>query len=104
MSHNVFADMGLPNPEEELTKARLVLLLGKVIEEKGLTQEQAAQQLEIKTVALADLLDGVWDNYSTSDLFRFANALGRNVRITIDSQDAAPEASPAHSLAANALP
>lgn len=90
MSHNVFADMGLPNPEEELTKARLVLLLGKVIAEKGLTQEQAAQRLEIKTVALADLLDGVWDDYSTNDLFRFANALGRNVRITIDSQDAAP--------------
>jgi len=90
MSHNVFADMGLPNPEEELTKARLVLLLGKVIAEKGMTQEQAALQLEIETAALSDLLDGVWDDYSTNDLFRFANALGRNVRITIDSQDAAP--------------
>ncbi len=90
MSHNVFADMGLPNPEEELTKARLVLLLGEVIAEKGLTQEQAAQRLEIKATALADLLDGVWDDYSTGDLFRFANALGRNVRITIDRHDAAP--------------
>lgn len=90
MSHNVFADMGLPNPEEELTKARLVLLLGKVIAEKGMTQEQAALQLEIETAALSDLLDGVWDDYSTNDLFRFANALGRNVRITIDSQDTAP--------------
>lgn len=91
MSHNVFADMGLPNPEEELTKARLVLLLGKVIEEKGLTPEQAASRLDIETQALADLLDGTWDNFSTNDLFRFANALGRTVRIIIDSRDAAPE-------------
>jgi len=91
MSYNVFADMGLPNPEEELTKARLVLLLGKVIEEKGLTREQAAQRLGIETVALSSLLDGVWDDYSTDDLFRFANALGRTVRIIIDSHDVAPD-------------
>ena len=64
--------------------------MSEVIAEKGLTQEQAAQRLEIKATALADLLDGVWDDYSTGDLFRFANALGRNVRITIDGHDAAP--------------
>lgn len=91
MSHNVFADMGLPNPEEELTKARLVLLLGKVIEEKGLTPEQAALRLGIGTQPLADLLGGNWDSFSTNDLFQFANALGRTVRIIIDSRDAAPE-------------
>ncbi len=90
MSHNVFADMGLPNPEEELTKARLVLLLAKVIEEKGLTQEQAASRLDIEYHTLTGLLNGGWDEFSTNDLFRFANALGRTVRITIDSQDAAP--------------
>ncbi len=90
MSHNVFADMGLPNPEEELTKARLVLLLGKIIQQKELTSEQAAARLGIESQTLADLLDGHWDDFSTSDLFQFANALGRTVRITIDSQDTAP--------------
>ena len=90
MSHNVFADMGLPNPEEELTKARLVLLLGEVITDKGLTREQAAQRLKIEDSALADLLNGVWDDFSTGNLVRFGNALGRNVRLPAGSQDAAP--------------
>lgn len=91
MSHNVFADMNLPNPEEELTNARLALLLGKVIEEKGLTPEQAASRLNIEIQTLADLLNGNWDDFSTIDFFWFANALDRNVRIIIDSRDTAPE-------------
>lgn len=91
MSYNVFADMGLANPEDELMKARLVHLLSKVIAEKGLMPEEAARQLKIAPAALSDLLEGVWNGYSTSDLFRFANALNRNVRISIDSRDVAPE-------------
>ena len=90
MSYNVFADMGLPNPEEELVKARLVHLLSQVIAEKGLAPAAAAQQLKIDPAALSELLAGVWDDYSTNDLFRFANALNRNVRIIIDSRDVAP--------------
>ncbi len=91
MSYNVFADMGFENPEEELLKARLVHTLGKVISEKELTHEEAAQRLKIAPVALSELLDGVWDAYSTHDLLRFANALNRNVRIIIDSRDVAPD-------------
>ncbi len=78
MSHNVFADMGLPNPEEELRKARLVHTLSKVITEQGLTQEEAAHQLKLDAAALSDLLDGIWDGYSTDDLSRFADTLKRS--------------------------
>ncbi len=53
MSHNVFADMGLPNPEDELMKARLVHLLSKVIAEKRLTPEEAAQQLKVALLGFA---------------------------------------------------
>ena len=45
MSDNVFADMGLPNPDEELLKARLVSAISQLIEESSRTQEAAGRIL-----------------------------------------------------------
>lgn len=45
---NVFADLGLPNPEQELLKARLTLQIHKIVKARGLTQTQAGQLLGIK--------------------------------------------------------
>jgi hypothetical protein len=36
-SGNVFADLGLPNPEQELLKARLTLQIYKIVKGRGLT-------------------------------------------------------------------
>ena len=46
-SGNVFADLGLPNPEEELLKAQIVRTLDHLITEKRLTPQQAADVLGI---------------------------------------------------------
>ena len=75
MSYNVFADMGLPNPKEELGKARLVHGLSNAITEKGMTPEEAAHQLNLDAVAFSALLDGVWDDYSSDDLLQFNEAI-----------------------------
>ena len=37
-SGNVFADLGLPNPEQELLKTGLALQIYKIIKVRGLTQ------------------------------------------------------------------
>ena len=37
-SGNVFADLGLPNQEQELLKARLTLQIYRIVKERGLTQ------------------------------------------------------------------
>ncbi len=47
-SGNVFADLGLPNPEQELMKARLTFQIYHIIRERGLTQAQAAKVLGVK--------------------------------------------------------
>ena len=44
-SGNVFADLGLPNPEQEMLKARLTLQIFKLVKERGLTQAQAGEVL-----------------------------------------------------------
>ncbi|MGH7248147.1 MAG: helix-turn-helix domain-containing protein, partial [Pseudomonadota bacterium] len=46
-SGNVFADLGLPNPEERLAKAELALAISRAIKERGLTQREAAALMGI---------------------------------------------------------
>ncbi len=90
MSYNVFADMGLPNPEMELLKCQIVQSLGVLQSEKGLSDDAVARLWDVPASEVPRLLEGYWDDYTVERLFQFANALGRNVRITIDSRDAAP--------------
>ena len=44
-SGNVFAGLGLPNPEQELMKARLTLAIYRIVRERELTQAQAAAHI-----------------------------------------------------------
>ena len=53
---NVFADLGLPNPEEELLKAQIVRTLDYLITEKRLAPQQAAGTLGVEQSDLALLL------------------------------------------------
>ena len=47
-SGNVFADLGLPNPEQELLKARLTLQIYSILKESGMKQTEMAKVLRIK--------------------------------------------------------
>ena len=89
MSYNVFADMGMPNPEEELTKARIVSNLRALIIDKGLTHDDTAHRLSLTSFELQGLMRSQWEDYSVDRLLRFVNALDRNVRIIIDAEDVA---------------
>ena len=54
-SDNVFADLGLPDAETRLLKARLVSKIDDVIEKRGLTQAEAGRGVpEIDFNALWD--------------------------------------------------
>lgn len=44
----MFADLGLPNPEQELLKARLMLRIYKMVKDRRLTQARASELLGIK--------------------------------------------------------
>ncbi len=91
MGYNVFEDMGFEHPEEELLKSEIVSSLRALVHEKHLTQEQVGIQWNMEPSEAAELLHGHWGSYSVNQLLGFANALGRTVRIIIDSRDAAPE-------------
>ena len=82
-SGNVFADLGLKNPEELLAKAQLVQRISDIISERKLTQARAAKLLGIDQPKVSALLRGKLEGFSTDRLFRFLNALGRDVEIVI---------------------
>ena len=82
-SGNVFADLGYPNAEEMLTKARLAQRITEVLEKKRLTQIQAAQLLGIDQPKVSKLLRGQLREFSTERLLRFLTALDQDVEIVI---------------------
>ena len=82
-SGNVFADIGLPNPEEHLAKAQLVSMIDDVIRDRGLTQENAAALMGIDQPKVSHLLRGRFHGFSTHRLLEFLNALGRDVDIVV---------------------
>jgi predicted XRE-type DNA-binding protein len=47
-SGNVFADLGLPNAEQELVKAQLTLQIYRIIKQRGMTQTETAKVLGVK--------------------------------------------------------
>lgn len=82
-SGNVFADLGLPNPELALAKAELVRRIRDVVAKRRLTQAQAAELLGIDQPKVSALVRGRVEGYSLDRLFRFLNALGQRVEITV---------------------
>ena len=82
-SGNVFADLGLANPDELLIKAELVRQISNSIDARGLTQAEAARILGIDQPKVSALLNGKLSGFSTDRLFRFLNALGSDVEIRV---------------------
>lgn len=82
-SGNVFADMGLPEAEEELTKAQLASHIRQVIKRRRLTQVVAASLMGIDQPKVSALLNGRLANFSSERLMRFLTELGQDVEITV---------------------
>lgn len=82
-SGNVFADLGLPDADEMLLKAHLVHQISVIIEERDVTQAQAAELLGIDQPKVSRLLRGHLRGFSIERLTRFLNALGQDVEIVV---------------------
>jgi predicted XRE-type DNA-binding protein len=80
---NVFADMGLPEAEEELTKAQLASHIRQVIKRQRLTQVAAAALMGIDQPKVSALLNGRLANFSSERLMRLLTALGQDLDITV---------------------
>src|SRR5579863_8237834 len=80
---NVFADLGLPNPDQEQLKAELTLQIYRIIKQRNLTQTQAGKILGISQPHVSALARNRAGNFSVGRLLDFLTALGQNVEITV---------------------
>ena len=82
-SGNVFADIGVPNPEEALARAELMGRVTDLIRARNLTQARAAELLGTNQPTVSDLMRGKLSRFSLERLIAFLNALDREVEITV---------------------
>ena len=82
-SGTIFVDLGLPNADQELMKARLTLQIYRIIKERGITQTEAGKILGIPQPHVSALARNRSGNFSVGRLIDFLTALGQDVEITV---------------------
>ncbi len=90
-SGNVFADIGLPDAEGELAKAKLALAVRKTIESRGLTQADAAKSMGLDQPKVSKIVRGRLSEFSTEKLLRCLLRLGMDVDIVIHQPSSSEE-------------
>lgn len=82
-SNNIFADIGLPNAEEHMVKAKLVLKIDTLMRAGDLKQIEAARLFGVKQPDVSKMLRGDFRQFSVERLMRFLVALGQDVEIVV---------------------
>lgn len=82
-SGNVFADLGLPHPEQELLKARLTQQIYLIIKARRVTQTQAGEILGIRQPQVSLLMRNRSGNFSVERLLDFLTSLGHDVEVRV---------------------
>lgn len=82
-SGNVFADLGLPDSEQELLKAKLTVQIYRLIRERGLTQSKAADLLGTTQAQVSALMRCRPVSVSVGRLMEFLTILGQDVEVTV---------------------
>ena len=82
-TRNIFADLSLPNPEQELLKAQLTLQIYAILKDSGMTQVQIAKILGVQQPQVSLLMRNRAGNFSVGRLMEFLTALRQDVEITV---------------------
>jgi len=83
-SGNIFADLGVDEPEEHLTKAQLVGRIADDIGARGVTQARATEILGVPQPKVSALLRGDFTGFSLERLFRLLIALDNDISIVVE--------------------
>lgn len=82
-SGNVFAALGVAEPEEELAKAQLASVIRDAIKRRRLTQDRAAVLMGLDQPKVSALVNGRLGGFSSDRLMRCLTALGQDVEIVV---------------------
>jgi predicted XRE-type DNA-binding protein len=82
-SGNVFADIGLPDAEQELLKAKLTVEVYRLLSNSGLMQQEAARLLRTTQPRVSALMRCKPISVSVGKLMEFLTILGRDVEVKV---------------------
>lgn len=82
-SGNVFADLGFEDADELLAKAQLASAISDIIDDRNLTQTEAAELLGTTQPKVSNLVRGRLEGFSLERLARFLTSLDRDVEIRV---------------------
>ena len=80
---NLFVGAGVENADEQLLKARLVSRIQDRIDERKLSQTEAAKLMGLAQPDLSKILRGRFRGYSVERLMRGLSSLGSDIEIVV---------------------
>lgn len=92
-SGNVFADLGLPDPDERHLRVQLATRLSDLLQGEGLTQAAAAKRLGIAQSHVSALKHYKLGRFSSERLLHYITLMHRDVENFIRSRAVARDAS-----------
>ncbi len=82
-SGNVYADLGLPDAQEMLVKAKLATKIAEIIKRQNMTQQEAAELLAMPQPKVSMMLRGQFRGISESKMLNCLARLGRDIDIVV---------------------
>jgi len=82
-SGNVFADLGFPNSEQELVKAKPTVRIFQILRDRKLTQTEAARLLGTTQAQVSALTRCRPVSVSVGRLMEFLTILGNDIEVTV---------------------
>ena len=83
-SGNVFADLGFPDSEQELVKAKLTVQIYRLLKDRGITQAEAAKLLGTTQAQVSALMRCRPVSVSVGRLMDFLTVLGQDVEVPLN--------------------
>lgn len=80
---NIFADLGLKNPEELRARSDLMSEVVNIIRKSDLTQKEIAKILGISPPKVSSLMTGKMSDFSNDTLVNYLTLLGCNIEIRV---------------------
>lgn len=82
-SGNVFKDLELPSPDERLAKAKLAYKINHLIADRGMTQKEASDFLQMRRSKMTDLRNGRLQDFTIDCLFSLLGKLDHHIEIRV---------------------
>jgi predicted XRE-type DNA-binding protein len=79
----MFAQIEMPDANEEFNKAQLAMYLRQAINGQRLTKSAAAARMSIEEPKVSALMNGCLESFSSEQLMRLLTALGRDIEIRV---------------------